>query len=141
MGAFPRPKAQLGSLCCERLESHFKDDQGEPWYLFGNGAYPLSPWLMAPFKGNLSGPKREFNKNFGSVRVSVEWGIGRVSTYWPLVDCPKQQQLLLSSSVLAKQYVVATLLTNCRTCFRGNGTPRTFGVSPPSLGQNLAGEG
>lgn len=62
-------------------QDYFSDDRGQASYLFGDGAYPLSPWWMMPVEGNLGEAERGFSKAFRT--VSVEKGIGWVSTLWP----------------------------------------------------------
>ena len=117
------------------------DQDGEPCYLFGGAAYALSPWIMAPYKGNLTQRERKFNKAYSKVRVSVEWGFGHIVSLWPFLDSPKQQQTLLSSSGLGKQFIVGGILKNCHSCFYRNVSSSRFDVRPPSIDEYLNGEG
>lgn len=98
--------------------NEFNDHDGEACYLIGDAAYPLSPWIMTPCKGSIPPRQRRFNKALAKVRVAVEWGFGRIASLFPYIDSSRQQGvLLLSSAGFGKQYIVAGLLTNCRTCF------------------------
>lgn len=40
--------------------------------LFADAAYALSPWIMAPFKGNLGPRERRFKKTFSKVRIDID---------------------------------------------------------------------
>ena len=125
----------------DTLMHNFNDHNGEAWYLFADAGYALSPWIMTPYKGNLNAGQRLFNKDFSKVRVAVEWGFGRIVALFPFIDSPKQQQVLLSSCGLGRQFIVAGFLTNCRTCFYGNTTSKRFDVSPPSIVDYVNGDG
>ncbi|CAB1098008.1 unnamed protein product [Ectocarpus sp. CCAP 1310/34] len=114
---------------------------GTPYYVFGDPAYSLSPWLLAPYKGVLNAFEQTFNTAMSSVRVSVEWGFGKIVALWPYVDYAKKQQVALSACGLGKQYAVAGILTNCHSSFYRNNTSFYFGVKPPSLRSYLNGEG
>ncbi|CAB1120258.1 unnamed protein product [Ectocarpus sp. CCAP 1310/34] len=122
----------------ETLMQSFNDAAGAPYYIFGDPAYQVSPWLMAPYKGLLSVAEVAF---MSRVRVTVEWGFGRVVALWPFVDYVKKQQVALSACGLGKQYAVAGILTNCHCCFYPNSTVKFFDLAPPSLQEYLSGEG
>ncbi|XP_065928319.1 putative nuclease HARBI1 [Magallana gigas] len=49
-------------------------------YLIGDAAYPLSPFMMTPFKavGNLSNAQKLYNRKVSSVRQTVERTIGHL---------------------------------------------------------------
>ncbi|CAB1099714.1 unnamed protein product [Ectocarpus sp. CCAP 1310/34] len=123
------------------LQQWFNDAAGTPYYVFGDPAYSLSPWLLAPYKGVLNAFEQTFNTAMSSVRVSVEWGFGKIVALWPYVDYAKKQQVALSACGLGKQYAVAGILTNCHSSFYRNNTSFYFGVKPPSLRSYLNGEG
>lgn len=134
--------AMLGaSGLIEHMQQWFNDDAGEPYYIYGDPAYQLSPWLMAPFRGALTPAQQAFNTQMSTCRITVEWGFGRILALWPYVDYAKKQQVALSASGLGKQYQVAGILTKCSTCFYGNSTSKFFGVAPPTLREYLNGEG
>lgn len=46
--------------------------------IVGDSAYPLQPWLIKRYPGNLQGAKREFNRQLSSLRVIVECAFGRL---------------------------------------------------------------
>ncbi|CAB1109359.1 unnamed protein product [Ectocarpus sp. CCAP 1310/34] len=123
------------------LMQSFNDAQGEPYYLYGDPAYQNSPWLMSPYRGLLTPEEAGFNSAMSSVRVTVEWGFGRVVAQWPYVDYHNKQQVGLSACGLGKQYSVAGILTNCHCCFYPNSTAQYFDLQPPSLEEYLQGEG
>ncbi|CAB1115709.1 unnamed protein product [Ectocarpus sp. CCAP 1310/34] len=115
--------AMMGqSSLLQHLEQWFNDAAGTPYYLYGDPAHPVPPWLLAPYKGVLTPLQQAFNTNMSAVRVTVEWGFG------------KRRRL-------GKQYAVAGILTNCHSCFYGNSTFKYFGVKPPSLTSYLNSEG
>lgn len=125
----------------DTLQTWFNDEEGEPYYIYGDPAYPMSPWMLSPYKGVLTDAQQEFNKSMSSVRTTVEWGFGRVVALWPYVDYKKKQQVGLSACGLGKQYQVAGFLTNCHSCLYRNATSKYFRVRAPSLREYLAGEG
>lgn len=134
--------AMLGeSGLMAQLQQWCNDPAGNAYYLYGDPAYQISPWMLTPYKGLLSPAQQAFNTAMSSVRVTVEWGFGKIVALWPYVDYAKKQQVGLSAAGLSKQYAVAGILTNCHSCFYGNSTSKYFGVKPPSLRSYLQGEG
>ncbi|CAB1108437.1 unnamed protein product [Ectocarpus sp. CCAP 1310/34] len=101
----------------EALMQSFNDAAGVPYYIYGDPAYQVSPWLMAPYKGLLSVAEVAFNRAMSRVRATVEWGFGRVVAMWPFVDYVKKQQVTLSACGLGKQYAVAGLLSVAEVAF------------------------
>lgn len=122
------------------LRESFNSADGEPWYLYGDPAYPKSPWMLRPYKGNLSELEQQFNKGMSSVRETVEWGFAKVVANWAFVDFFKQQKVLGSACGVGQQYCVAALLTNCHTCLYGSEVSAYFNCSPPVLEEYLNGE-
>jgi nuclease HARBI1 len=108
------------------------DAHGQPFYLYGDPAYPLSIYLLAPYRGSRLTPEQaEFNKRMSSVRESVEWGFQRILALWAGVDFKKNQKLYLQ--LVGTTYLVAALLTNCHSCLYGSEISEFFDMASPSL--------
>ena len=73
-----------------------------------------------------------------SVRVAVEWGFNLVTNTFQTVDFIRWQRFFMTRP--ARQYRIATLLTNCLTCIRGtNMVAEQFACAPPTLHDYLTG--
>jgi hypothetical protein len=109
------------------------DDRFTNYIIYGDPGYTYSSILCCPFKGSALSPEQlEFNKAMSSVRVSVEWSFGIITNLFQHLDWKRGQRLLLSP--VCEQYLVATLLTNCVTCLRGqNEVSLKFKLQPPTL--------
>lgn len=60
-----------------------------------------------------------FNKQMSSARISVEWGFGKVQTYWPMVQFPAKLKILEGVGV-QKHIDNAVFFTNCHNiCYGG----------------------
>lgn len=105
---------------------------GEPYVLYGDPAYGLTQNILAPFKGaRITANEQAFNKKMSKVRISVEWGFGKIMQYFAYLDFKKNQKVLLQP--VGKYYAVACVLINCHTCLYGSLTSKYFGLNPPSL--------
>ena len=110
----------------------FHQPSGEPYVLYGDPGYTLSRNILTPFRGaHLTAEEQEFNKSMSRVRISVEWGFGKICPYFPFLDFKKNQKILLQP--VGKYYLVASILINCHTCLYGSLAGTFFGVDPPSL--------
>ena len=119
-----------------QLEANMILRNGDIYSLYGDQAYPLSPFIITPFKGAALTPDQAlFNKRMSELRVSVEWAFGKLISQFAFMDYRKNQKLYLQP--IGKYYIVAALLTNCHSCLYGNETADFFGVVPPSLQQYL----
>ena len=105
----------------------------EPYIIiYGDPAYGLSRNILAPFRGAvLTAEERQFNSAMSKVRVSVEWGFGKIMQNFAFVDFKKNLKILLQH--VTKYYLVAGILTNCHTCLYGSIVSRFFELSPPQL--------
>ena len=111
---------------------------GRTYQLYGDPAYPLSPWLSAPFdaSGFITGEEAHFNKRMSSVRIAVEWGFGKIKNNFAYLDFEKGMKPFLND--LQKYWPVAQILTNCHTCLYGSQTGRYFDLMPPSVERYLS---
>ncbi|CAB4023789.1 Hypothetical predicted protein, partial [Paramuricea clavata] len=108
----------------EKLRQLTKPD-GEPYVIYGDPAYGLSYNILAPYRGNnLSDAQKVFNREMSRVRVSVEWGFGKISQIFAYLDFKKNLKVLLQP--IGKYYLIGALLTNCHTCLYGSLTSSFF---------------
>ena len=104
--------------------------------LFADQGYAVERFIQTPFRGqHLTAEQAAFNVTMSGLRVSVEWGFGRVQNLFAF--CNYKQNLKILLSPVAKYYIVAALLTNCHSCLRRNLISRKFGVRPPHLEEYL----
>jgi hypothetical protein len=60
-------------------------------------------------------PEAIWNTQMSSVRKSVEWGFAYINKNWAFLNF--QSALKLFKSPIAKYYIIATFLSNLRTCY------------------------
>jgi len=120
--------AALGAVCV-RL--------GKTYVLFGDSAYPISRYLFRMYKGVMTAAQTAFNADMAPLRVSAEWGFGKIITLWPFLDYRKKHQVLLSPVGL--HFPVANVLTNMHTCLYGSIISHKFDMEPPTLAAYMAG--
>ena len=108
------------SMLCEsglldNLQQSMQQTSNGVYSLYGDPAYPLSPYLLAPFGGATIMPaKAQFNQSMSAVCVTVEWAIG--TGLFPFIDFRKNLKVLLQPVGL--YYIIATRLSNCHTCIQ-----------------------
>jgi hypothetical protein len=95
----------------ERLLPHWK------FSIFGDPAYPNSPWLWGGFRRPRPGLEQQFNTAMSSVRESVEWGFKELSCYFKYSELKILQKIY--KSPIGKNYIVGVFLQNLRTTFYG----------------------
>lgn len=78
-----------------------------------------------------------FNADMSPLRVSVEWGFGKIVALWPFLDYRKKHMVLLSPVGL--YFPVANVLTNMHTCLYGSIISNKFGMEPPTLAAYMQG--
>lgn len=110
--------------------------QNIQYVLYGDPAYPITNFLIAPFRErSLTEEQNLFNQRMSNVRECVEWTFGKVSTLFAFVDFKKNLKINLQP--VAEYYLVATFLTNCHTCFYGSQTSSFFSLEPPTIEEYL----
>ena len=119
----------------KQLQQHMNNENGEPFVLYGDPAYPVRSHLLAPFRGaQLSPVQQQFNADMSSVRASVEWAYGKIVQYFAFMDFSKNLKVL---QPVGKLYSVSALHTNFHTSLYGSVTGSFFGVDPPQLERYL----
>lgn len=122
------------SKVIRKLEQKFNGWQNQP-YLYGDSGYPLSKYLIVPFKGNTTQRQKRINLKMSKVRVPVEWGFAKILQLFSFVDFHKN--LKIRKQKVAKYYKLATILTNCHTCLYGSQVSIYFECDPPELEEYL----
>lgn len=107
------------------------------FYIYGDQAYILRPWVMKPFGGNVTVEQAAFNAQMSSLRVSVEHTYKDLKQMWTSQDFSRK--LKVREAPIGTMYKAAALLWNMRTCaYRSGQTIATFRVDPPTLEDYLA---
>lgn len=115
-----------------KLHQKMNRPNGESYVLYGDPAYPVGRYIIAPFRGaQLSNAEKAFNTDMSRLRVSVEWGYGKICKEFVFMDFSKNFKVLLQP--VGKLYRVAALLANCHTCLYGSQTGQSFELDPPNL--------
>ena len=69
------------------LRQHMNAPDGQSYALYGESAYPISPFLQKGYQGAALTPEQvQFNANFSRLRMAVEWAFGEVDTTWGFLD-------------------------------------------------------
>ena len=124
------------SVLKRSLEDHLFGSNGRQMVIYGDPAYPLLPYLCAPFKGAVLTPEeQEFNRRMASVRIAVEWGFCKVLNMFAFVDYRKNLKLHLQP--ISLYYLVAAILTNVHTCLNGSQISEFFACDPPPLSEYI----
>lgn len=98
----------------------------ESYCIFGDSIFPILGYIRH-FSGT---------QEWASVRISIEWGYGKIAGLWSFLDY--KQNLQLKQFKVPLIYFVATLLTNFHTCFYGCETSTYFGVQPPTIEEYIS---
>ena len=110
---------------------------GKVFVLFGDSAYPISQYLFRMYKGVMTPQQAAFNADMAPLRVSVEWGFGKIVSLWPFLDYRKKHLVLLSPVGL--YFPVGNVLANMHTCLYGSIISHKFDMEPPSLDAYMSG--
>jgi hypothetical protein len=106
---------------------------GVLYYLYGDKGYNRGhPCLQVPIggpAGALTPAQQHYNGQLSRVRISVEWGFGKVKGLFAYVDYKKCMRLY--GNPVMSYWQCAVLLTNCHTCLYGSLTSQYYDVPPP----------
>lgn len=94
--------------------------------IYGDPAYGLGNHIVCPYEhANLLPNEIEFNRKMAGVRISVEWGFGRVVSLFKGLHYGKHWKLFLQPVGL--YYKAGAILTNVHACLYGNEISHYFG--------------
>ncbi len=136
-GPFPGSRHDASMYGMSQLDVQLaavKGSDGRQLAIYGDAAYPVRPWLFAPFpehNAHFNAQKKAFNVAMSPIRTAVEWGFGKLTTYFAFVNFYANLKLHLQP--LGHYFQVATLMANCHTCCYGSEVSTYFGILPLSL--------
>ena len=120
----------------EILGTRLKGADGSQLCFYGDAAYPGRLFMFGPYKGSsLTSEETFFNGRMSSLRISVEWSFSKVSTLFAFQSF--KQNIKLQLQPVGFYFLVATILTNCHTCFYGSEINRYFDSVPPNIEEYL----
>jgi hypothetical protein len=127
------------SNALQEMSLEFLNQDGSWMSVYGDPGYSNQKFVKIGYKNQrrLTELHRNFNAEMSSLRVSVEYGFGKIVQQFAFLDYKKNQKLYMQP--LKEQYFVAALLINCQTCMRGNQISEYFDCQPPSLSNYLKG--
>jgi hypothetical protein len=125
----------------DRLRALPTDSSTSPpscYFVYSDPAYPKSDVILPPHRGTVLGAEEQAdNTAMAAVRIEVEHGFALILQHWAYSAYSSQQKTLLQP--VATIYLMSVLLTNIRTCLRGNQISTKFSLQPPSLQSYLSG--
>ena len=122
----------------DEMKRIFVNDDGTWFAIYGDSGYANQKFIKVGFKNckKLTEQQLRFNRDMSNLRISVEWGFGKLVNLFAFLDFRKAQKVLMQP--LNRQYFVAALLTNMHTCLRGSVVSDYFNCPPPSLEKYLS---
>lgn len=109
-----------------------QDGENNIYSLYADPAYPQSAYIFGGYRNPRPGSREAlWNAQMSSVRESVEWGFSYINKYWSFLNF--QSGLKVFKSPIGKYYIIATFLSNLRTCYYGNQTMSFFDCANDSL--------
>jgi DDE superfamily endonuclease len=88
---------------------------GRQYYLYGDVAYTLRPYLQVGLKGSVRSPEEvAFNEAMSKVRITVEWAFRDVKQYFTHLDMPRKLRLRVTPVGL--WYMCSVMLWHLRVC-------------------------
>lgn len=120
----------------ERLQAILLID-GRQFYLYGDAAYMIRPWLQTAFpRVGATEEQLEYDTGTSAVRVSVEWNYKDVKQMWTINDFSRA--LKVRKSPIALLYISSALLWNMKICIEQGGQLVSFyNIAPPTLRRYL----
>lgn len=116
-------------------EALFIDD--EYYYIYGESAYMLRPWMQRPFIHWFCSPQEAvFNATMSAVRVTVEHSYKDIKQYWTSQDFARMLKVI--KAPIALLYRASCLLFNIRTClYKGGQVKHQYQLRAPTVEEYL----
>jgi len=100
--------------------------------LYADSIYSTDRYIVAPPKGaNVLPAQKNFNKRMSSLRISIEWTIGKIYWLCELLRMPDRHEMFRDD--LGTRFLVGVVLTNCHTCLYGSQASMYFDCESPDL--------
>ena len=108
---------------------------------YGDGIFNCEasgPHITASFTGvGRDSPYAKYNRQMSRLRVTVEWGFGKIKGQFPAVASGKQY-FTIGQGRPALNFPVAAFLYNCQVCLnRESQMSKYFAAQPPTLDEYL----
>ena len=96
----------------EQLQ-RFQAPTGEACVLYGDPAYGLSRNIISPFRGaQVTNAGQMFNTQMSKLRVSVEWGFGKICQNFAYLDFKKNLKVLLQPVKYNREILFGGIYSN-----------------------------
>jgi len=105
------------------------------YYIYGDAAYMVRPWLQAAFSGVMTDEQTACNSTMAVPRTAVEWGFKDVKQTCSALDY--RRKLRLRQGPVGLLYRTAAFVWNLRCCAYGSSTSSFFDCAPPNWEQYL----
>jgi hypothetical protein len=136
-GLIPKLREIMPLPAAPRIEDVNELQNYGVYSLYGDPAYPQSLVLLGGFRNPRPGSREaQWNTEMSKVREVVEWAFANLIKNWAFLDF--RASMMVFKSPVAKYYIIAAFLMNCRSCFYGNQTMQYFDCEPLTLGQYLS---
>lgn len=121
----------------DTLHEHFEVNSNR-YFLYADPGYSQNPLMFTLYSRNnhLSFAQQQFNKKMSRVRISIEWGFGKVCSIFAFLEFHKNLKIRLQP--IGIYYRVACILANCHTCAYGSIVSDYFGLESPSMREYLS---
>lgn len=110
---------------------------GRQFYLYGDPAYILRPWLQVGFSRTFATPAQLIhNAAMSAAREAVEWSYKDLKQMWSSQDY--KRMLKVRKAPISLMYKGAALLWNIKVCMQHGGEAQSyFSCKPPCLSRYL----
>ena len=108
---------------------------GVQYYIYGDAAYMVRPWVQAAFSGAMTDEQSACNTKMAVPRTAVEWGFKDVKQKCAALDYPRK--LTLRENPVGFLYRTVAFVLNLRFCTYGSSTSSFLYCNPPSVEQYL----